>query len=62
MRGTQNVAFIGNSFQANHQQAIDWGLDGVASEQEAFIPEITSVRYENGVTFIEGVAKWSGRS
>jgi hypothetical protein len=53
-QGAYAVAMKGNSFHANGQQAIDWGLNG--HDAGAPLPEITSVRYEDGVTVIEGTA------
>lgn len=53
-RSTAYVAMHGNSFHANWQRGIDWGLDGGASEGPVPMPEITSVRFENGKTIIEG--------
>lgn len=49
-----NVSARRNSLQANWQHAIDWGLDGATTTTPVPIPEITSVRYENGHTIIEG--------
>ena len=59
-RGAQHVQMSGNSFQANGLQAIDYDLDNMPSEREIGIPEITSVRFEDGATIIEGRAKPSG--
>lgn len=53
-RNTTLVSMQYNSFQANHQMAIDWGLDALASGGPIPIPEITNVRFENGKTIIEG--------
>lgn len=48
----ENVAIVGNSFQANGQLAIDRGLDGVTTTGIP-LPEIISARVEDGVTIIE---------
>ncbi len=53
-RATTWVSMRGNSFQANQQTAIDWGLDNLASAGPVPVPVITSVRVENGQTIIEG--------
>lgn len=53
-RDAINVAFNGNSFQANGSLAIDWGLDGPVSGSPVPMPEITSARVEEGETVIEG--------
>lgn len=50
----QNVALHGNSFQANGGLAIDWGIDGISLTSPVVAPEITSARYENGYTILEG--------
>lgn len=59
-------AFSGNSFQANHNQAIDFGLDGPteavpdASNNGTVVrPEITSARYDplRDETIIEGSSR-----
>lgn len=59
-------AFTGNSFQANHNQAIDFGLDGPTdrvpdASNGAFVlmPEITSARYDatRDETIIEGTSR-----
>jgi hypothetical protein len=52
-QGTQKVAMTGNSFQGNHQLAIDYNMDGVSPTGVVSIPTITSVRYEDGKTIIE---------
>jgi hypothetical protein len=54
---TPYVKLYGNSFQANSGLAIDRGLDGVSLAADISAPEITSVRYEDGVTIIEAKAK-----
>ncbi len=51
--GATYVRLSGNSYQANAGLAIDRGLDGVTPTAEIAAPEITSVRYEDGVTIIE---------
>jgi len=43
-----------NSIYGNHQRGIDWGIDGVTTVSPVKLPEITSVRVENGTTIIEG--------
>jgi parallel beta-helix repeat protein len=53
----QHVSAAPNSFQANQQMAIDWGLDGAVTSDPVPVPEITSVRVENDATIITGVAK-----
>lgn len=50
-RDASYVALTGNSFQANGGLAIDRGLDGVT---DLSLPVITSARFENGETIIEG--------
>lgn len=50
----QYVSAEKNSIQANHQRGIDWGIDGVTTATPVAMPEITSVRVENGTTIIEG--------
>ena len=50
------VSMTGNSFQGNHQLAIDWSMDGVSPHSRVDIPVITSARYENGVTIIEATS------
>ena len=55
-----NVRLYANSFQANFGLAIDRGLDGVSSTADVPIPEIRSVRYEDGVTIIEAVSSAHG--
>jgi hypothetical protein len=50
----QYVSVEKNSIQANHQRGIDWGIDGVTTVKPVAMPEITSVRVENGTTIIEG--------
>ena len=53
------VALRGNSFQANWQLAVDFGLDGVTHSVPIYsgvfivMPEITNVRYEDGVATID---------
>ena len=60
-RNTRGIALKGNSFQANHIQAIDWGFDGPTPKGiPSFIvippvPEITSVHRENDATIVEGL-------
>jgi len=59
----RNVSIRGNSLQGNLQQGIDWGLDGTVATTPVPLPEITSARYENGRTIIEGtfaaVGSWA---
>lgn len=67
-QGAIRVAFSGNSFQANHQLAIDYGMDGVTeSIPEAYegaamgtlpLPVIIDARYDaaNDETVISGTA------
>lgn len=47
-----NVAILGNSFQANWQLAIDRGLDGVTPTGVP-LPEIVDARFDGGATVIE---------
>jgi hypothetical protein len=54
-QGTKKVSLSGNSFQANWQLAIDYGMDGVSPQGAVAIPEITRVTYADGVTTIEAV-------
>jgi hypothetical protein len=62
--GAQYIAMGGNSFQANGGLAIDHGLDGV-TEMLGFphpnipLPIITSARFENGETIVEGTVDTS---
>lgn len=49
---TPRTRMFHNSFQANGQTAIDYGLDALPAE----VPEITSVRFEGGATIVEGVS------
>lgn len=67
-RATTRIALAGNSFQANHGLAIDFGLDGVSLTVphdvvthpiDLRIPEITSARYDEATktTIIEGHAE-----
>lgn len=51
--GAQYVEMSDNSLQANHQMGIDRGLDGNVAGP---MPEITSVRVENGETIVEGIS------
>lgn len=51
-RAARNVALYGNSFQANHQLAIDFGLDGASTSVPVPIPVVVSATYENGATRI----------
>lgn len=56
-----NAVSVGpNSFQANHQHGIDWGLDGAATLDPVPIPVITEVRVEDGRTIITGTSSASG--
>lgn len=48
----ENVAILGNSFQANWQLAIDRGLDGVTPTGIP-LPEITLASFDGAVTVIE---------
>jgi hypothetical protein len=43
-----------NSLQGNYQQGIDWGLDGTVVTSAIALPIITSVRFEDGRTIVEG--------
>lgn len=50
----QYVSANKNSLQGNFQQGIDWGLDGTVATTRVPLPIITSVRFEDGVTIVEG--------
>jgi hypothetical protein len=56
----RSVSCGSNSFQANAQAAIDWGLDGAVTNTEVPIPVITDVWSENGYTYIRGTSTASG--
>lgn len=49
-----------NSMQGNYQQGIDWGLDGTVVTTKIALPVITSVRFEDGNTIIEGTTTANG--
>jgi hypothetical protein len=49
----------GNSYQANGGLAVDYGLDGVTERSPVPLPVITSARFENGQTIIEGTTDLS---
>lgn len=67
---SRNVALHGNSFQANGQLAIDFGMDGVSQSVPIYpnngvfigIPEIVNVRYEDGLTTIDIRASYLGNN
>jgi hypothetical protein len=56
-----SVAIHGNSFQANHQLAVDYGFDGPspAGRGDSYtgvpaVPVLTNVRFADGATIVEG--------
>jgi len=55
-REATNVSVNENLIFANNEMPIDYGLDGLSTVEPVPPPEITSVRFENGETFIEATS------